>query len=143
MNNLNFLHSGFINQIAENLLMHYNRKQTDDSDLRTIRNKITATKKQIDECTTAFIEAKSSTLRNNIEDRIASYEKLLDTLTIQKAQLESIKSAKMTKDEALAIAKNYLQFDKFDKKYQRFFIDVLVKKVIAFDDSLVLYFDLA
>ncbi len=134
--------SKYIDQIAEYVLAHYIKRQSNESEMRSIETRISNTKKQIDEYTTAFIEAKNSTLRDNIEAKITDCEKLLDYLKLQKYQLKLEQKARMTKLDAIAIVEKYLDVNEHEHTYRKQFIDATIKKVMCFDDGLVIYYDL-
>ena len=80
--------SRYYDQIAEYVQSHYIKKQSNDSELKSLETRISNVKREIDDCTNAFIEAKNSTLRERIEQKITGCEKLIDVLKLQKAQLD-------------------------------------------------------
>lgn len=134
--------SRYIEPITEYVFAHYSKRFDDDSGLKSVEIKITNTKKQINECTSAFIEAKNLTLRNSIETRIADLEKTLECLLSEKVKIEKTRIKKPTKQDALKIVRMFFDSDMRDKKYQKALIDVFVKKVLCWDDGLAIYFDL-
>jgi len=138
---MNMDHSKYIDQTAEYVLEHYHKRQADNG-LRDVETRIRNTKRQIEDCVTAFVEAKSSTLRESIENKIVDYEKLIETLTLQKQQLEQELKSKMTKEEAIGLVKKYIDVNNFDSHHKSRFIDIMVQKIYSYNDGQVIYFNL-
>ena len=135
-------YSKYYDHIAEYVLSHYVKRQSNDSELKSLQTRISNAKREIDNCANAFIEAKNPTLREKIEEKIASSEKHLDYLKSQKAQLELEKNTNMTKKEALVIVEKYMNVNEQEHAFKRRFIDVTIKKVIVWDDGLTIFLDL-
>lgn len=108
-----------------------------DSDIviavKSIDGKIAKVQRDIDEMTTAFIEAKNALLRANIEKRMNDYEKLIEDLKSQKEQLERERGNQFTENDILEFVADLLQGDPADKDYQKKLIDNLVVKVFVGD----------
>ena len=126
---------------ASDVINHYEKRTSNDG-LKGIEIKIAKAKNDAEGLTTAFIEAKSSLLRANIETQMADLEILLDDLQIQKSQIELERGLKITKQHILLFIAELLQGDENDKEYQRKIIDNLVYKVFISDDNNVVYFNL-
>ena len=133
------INSRYIDPIAEYVFSHYAKLFDDDSGLKSIVVRIANAKKQIDEFTMAFVEAKNTTLRNNIEAKIADLEKTIECLLKEKIKIERARKKRPTKQDALAIVKKYIEFNNFDKRFQKSMLDVVLKKVLCGDDGLVIY----
>lgn len=78
--------------------------------------------------TTAFIEAKDVLLRASIEKRMSEYEKLIDDLESQKAQLERERGLRVTEKDLLAFIAELLKGNPADNEYRRQIIDNFVYK---------------
>ena len=72
---------------ARDTVVYYD-KRTGTDNIKSLETRIAKAHKDIEEMTTAFIEAKSALLRESIEKRMTDYEKLIKDLESQKTQLE-------------------------------------------------------
>lgn len=142
MDNISINYSKYYDHIAEHVLSHYTKRQSNDSELKSLEIRISNAKREIDDCTNAFIEAKNSMLRERIESKIADCEKLIDVLKLQKAQLELEKQSKMAKQDALKIVKKYMDVNEQEHSFKGRFIDVTIRKVILADDGCAIFLDL-
>ena len=117
---------------AKDTIAYYERRTGVDN-LKSIDGKIAKVQRDIDEMTTAFIEAKNALLRANIEKRMNDYEKLIEDLKSQKEQLERERGNQFTENDILEFVADLLQGDPADKDYQKKLIDNLVVKVFVGD----------
>lgn len=111
----------------------YYERRTGIDNLKSIDGKIAKVQRDIDEMTTAFIEAKNALLRANIEKRMNDYEKLIEDLKSQKEQLERERGNQFTENDILEFVADLLQGNPADKDYQKKLIDNLVVKVFVGD----------
>lgn len=111
----------------------YYEKRTGIDNIKSVESKIARVQKDIDEMTTAFIEAKNALLRANIEKRMNDYEKLIEDLQSQKKQLERERGKQYTEKDLLEFIADLLKGDPADKEYQKELIDNLVVKVFVGD----------
>ncbi len=111
----------------------YYERRTGIDNLKNIDGKIAKVQRDIDEMTTAFIEAKNALLRANIEKRMNDYEKLIEDLKSQKEQLERERGNQFTEKDILEFVADLLQGNPADKDYQKKLIDNLVVKVFVDD----------
>ena len=72
---------------ARDTIAYYD-KRTGADNIKSLDSRIAKARKDIEEMTTAFIEAKSALLRETIEKRMTDYEILIKDLESQKTQLE-------------------------------------------------------
>ncbi len=114
----------------------YYEKRTGADNIKSIEGKIAKVQRDIDEMTTAFIEAKNALLRANIEKRMNDYQKLIEDLQSQKAQLERERGRQFTEKDFLTFIADLLKGDPADKDYQQKIIDNLVIKVFVGDNFL-------
>ncbi len=121
----------------------YYAKRTGADSIKSIDGKIAKVQKDIEEMTTAFIEAKNALLRANIEKRMNDYEKLIEDLQSQKAQLERERGRQFTEKDFMSFIADLLKGDPNDKEYQRKIIDNLVVKVLVGDGDTVVYINLS
>lgn len=129
-------------EVAVNDVLSYYEKRTDEVNLKSINAKIAKAKKEVDDLADAFVKAKSQLLQNTIETKMLEYEKLLDDLYYQQAQLELERGYKITKKDLLDFIEELLKGDPNDKDYQRKLIDNLVTKVFVSDGDTVVYFNI-
>ena len=127
--------------IANDVLAYYD-KRTDDSNLISINAKIAAIQADVEKLTDAFVTAKSVLLQNSIEKKMSDYEVLLNDLHAQKVKLELERGFKLTKKDILDFIEHILKSDNTDKDFQKRIIDILVKKVIVYDDHTVVLFNI-
>lgn len=121
--------------VAKDTLAYYDRRTGADS-LKSIETRIAKAHKDVEEMASAFIEAKSGLLRNTIEKKMSEYEKLIDDLESQKAQLERERGLRVSEKDMLDFIADLMNGDPNDKDYQRNIIDNLVYKVFVDDDNI-------
>ena len=121
----------------------YYDKRTGADNIKSLETRIAKARKDIEEMTTAFIEAKNALLRANIEKRMNDYEKLIEDLQSQKAQLERERGRQFTEKDFMSFIADLLKGDPNDKEYQRKIIDNLVVKVLVGDGDTVVYINLS
>jgi hypothetical protein len=129
-------------ELAADDIIAYYEQRTGDDGLKGIELRIARAKTEMDEIATAFIEAKSSSMRAIIERRMVDCEILLKDLTSQKAQLELERGLKITKQDIIAFVTELIQGDPNDSEYRRRIIDNLVFMVYVYDDSVVVYLNI-
>lgn len=117
---------------VKDTLAYYDRRTGIDN-IKSLESKIAKVQKDIDEMTTAFIEAKNALLRANIEKRMNDYQKLVEDLQSQKKQLERERGKQYTEKDLLEFIADLLKGDPADKEYQKELIDNLVIKVFVGD----------
>ena len=117
---------------VKDTLAYYDRRTGIDN-IKSLESKIAKVQKDIDEMTTAFIEAKNALLRANIEKRMNDYQKLIEDLQSQKKQLERERGKQYTEKDLLEFIADLLKGDPADKEYQKELIDNLVIKVFVGD----------
>ena len=129
----NFLSDEKNVKLAVKDTINYYERRTGIDNLKSIDGKIAKAQKDIDEMTTAFIEAKNALLRANIEKRMNDYEKLIEDLKSQKEQLERERGNQFTEKDILEFIADLLKGNPADKDYQKKLIDNLVVKVFVDD----------
>ena len=127
--------------IANDAIAYYD-KRTDDSNLKSINAKIAAIQADVEKLTDSFVMAQSTLLRNSIEKKMADYEVLLNDLHGQKVKLELERGFKFKKEDILDFVKGIRKTDNTDKDFQKRIIDILVKKVIVYDDHTLALFNI-
>ena len=120
----------------------YYEKRTGIDSIKSIEGKIAKVQRDIDEMTTAFIEAKNALLRANIEKRMNDYQILIEDLQSQKAQLERERGRQFTEKDIMEFIADLLKGNPADKDYQRKIIDNLVTKVFVGDGYITAHFRL-
>ncbi len=128
--------------VAVTDVLNYYEKKTDEVNLKSINTKIANVNKEVEKLANAFVEAKNALLQKTIETKMNEYEKLLDDLLFQQAQLELERGYKITKKDLLDFVAELLKGDINDKEYQRKIIDNLVSQVFVSDDNTVCYFNI-
>lgn len=123
-------------RVAVRDTLKYYERRTGADTIKTIEGRIAKVQRDIDEMTTAFIEAKNALLRANIEKRMNDYQKLIEDLQKEKRQLERERGKQFTEKHILAFIADLLKGDPTDKDYQRKIIDNLVIKVFVGDGFL-------
>ena len=126
--------------IAITDVLSYYEKKTDESNFKSINSKIAKINKEVEELTDAFVKAKSELLQKTIETKMTEYEKLLDDLYYQQAQLELERGYKITKKDIVNFITELLHGDEKDKGYQKKIIDNLVNKVFVSDKKTEVFF---
>ncbi|MEG1751929.1 MAG: recombinase family protein [Clostridia bacterium] len=129
-------------EIAITDVLDYYDKKTDECNLKSINTKIAKTNKEVEELTDAFVKAKSGLLQKTIEIKMKEYEKLLDDLYYQQAQLELERGYKITKKDIVEFIGELLQGDEKDKEYQKKIIDNLISEVYVSDNNTICYFNI-
>jgi len=79
----------------------YYDKRTGADNIKSLETRIAKARKDIEEMTTAFIEAKSALLRESIEKRMTDYERLIKDLESQKTQLEYERGLQVSENDIL------------------------------------------
>ena len=130
-------------EVAIEEVLNYYEKRTDEVNLKSINAKIAKTNKEVEELADAFVKAKSKLLQNTIEIKMQEYEKLLDDLYYQQAQLELERGYKITEKDLLDFIQEILKGDPNDKDYQKKLIDNLVSQVFVSDDNTIVYFNIS
>ena len=121
--------------VVKDTLAYYDRRTGADS-IKSIETRIAKAHKDVEEMANAFIEAKSSLLRATIEKKMSDYEKLIDDLESQKAQLERERGLRVSEKDLLDFIDELMDGDTANKDYQRKIIDNLVYKVFVDDDNI-------
>ncbi len=93
--------------------------------------------------TTAFIEAKNALLRASIEKRMNDYEKLIEDLQSQKAQLERERGKQYSEKDLREFIAELLKGNPDDKDYQKKLIDNVVTKVFVGDGFTIVHMNIA
>lgn len=120
--------------VVKDTLAYYDQRTGADS-IKSIETRIAHAHRDVEEMANAFIEAKSSLLRATIEKKMSDYEKLIDDLENQKAQLERERGLRVSEKDLLDFIAELMDGDIADKDYQRKIIDNLVYKVFVDDDN--------
>jgi len=128
--------------IAASDVIAYYEQRTGDDGLKSIETRITNARKEVEDLTNAFIEAKSGLLRASIEKKMPELEILLHELTLQKSRIELERGLKVTKQHILSFVAELLKGNENDKEYQRKIIDNLVYRVYIYDEHYVVYLNL-
>ena len=131
-----------VERIADDMVAHY-EKRANGEGLKSIEVRIAKAKAEIEEMTTAFIEAKSGSIRASIEKRVADCEILLDDLQTQQAGLELELGFRITKRDITAFIMELINSSEDDKDFQRIVIDNLVNSVYFSDGNIVVYFNIS
>ena len=124
-------------QIAVRDTLKYYDNRTGADNIKSLETRIAKAHKDIEEMTTAFIEAKSALLRESIEKRMTEYEILIKDLESQKTQLEYERGLQVSESDLLDYIAELLKGDPADKDYQKQLIDNLVYKVFIDDDNII------
>lgn len=119
---------------ARETIAYYERRTGDDG-IKSIETRIRQAQAQVEDLTNAFIEAKSSLLRANIEKKMTEYEKLLADLQATKSRLLLERGHSFTTKDILQFIAELLKGNPADKDYQRKIIDNLVFMVYIYDDE--------
>ncbi len=122
-----------VRKAVRDTLAYYD-KRTGAENIKSLDSRIAKVRKDIEQMTTAFIEAKSALLRESIEKRMTDYEKLIDDLEKQKTQLEYERGLQVSESDLTDYIAELLKGDPADKDYQKQLIDNLVYKVFVADD---------
>ena len=130
-------------EVAVDEVLKYYEARTDERNIKAIQSKISHIHAKVKKLTDAFVNAKSSLLRNNIETEINEYETQLEKLTLQQAQLELERGYQITREDLLEFITELLKGDRKDKEYQRQIIDHLVHRVYVKDDYTIIYFNIS
>ena len=124
-------------EIAVRDTLKYYDKRTGADNIKSLETRIAKAHKDIEEMTTAFIEAKSALLRESIEKRMTEYEILIKDLESQKTQLEYERGLQVSESDLLDYIAELLKGNPADKDYQKQLIDNLVYKVFIDDDNII------
>ncbi len=127
-------------KIAVRDTLAYYEKRTGIENLKAIDGQIAKIHRDIEDMTTAFIEAKSALLRASIEKRMTDYEQLIEALESQKAQLERERGLQFTEKDLQAFIADLLKGESDDKEFQQKIIDNLVSKVFVGDGYISVHF---
>lgn len=139
----NFLSEERNVKVAVRDTLAYYEKRTGLDSIKSIDGKIAKAQKDIDEMTTAFIEAKNALLRANIEKRMNDYERLIQDLQEQKKLLERERGRQFTKKDLFDFIAELIKGDPNDKEYQKKLIDNFVVRVYVGDDYVYTQLNLA
>ena len=123
-----------VKKAVRDTLAYYD-KRTGADNIKSLETRIAKAHKDIEEMTTAFIEAKSALLRESIEKRMTDYERLIKDLESQKTQLEYERGLQVSENDLLDYIADILKGNPADKDYQRKIIDNLVFAVYIYDDE--------
>ena len=121
-------------QIAVRDTLKYYDNRTGADNIKSLETRIAKAHKDIEEMTTAFIEAKSALLRESIEKRMTDYERLIKDLESQKTQLEYERGLQVSENDLLDYIAHLLKGNPADKEHQKQIMDNLVYKVFVADD---------
>ncbi len=122
-----------VKKAVRDTLAYYD-KRTGADNIKSLETRIAKAHKDIEEMTTAFIEAKSALLRESIEKRMTDYERLIKDLESQKTQLEYERGLQVSENDLLDYIADILKGNPADKEHQKQIIDNLVYKVFVADD---------
>lgn len=123
-------------------VLKYFDSRTDENELKSIRKRIADIQAEADAAANAFIEAKSSLLKQRLEKRMQECEMLLADLEKVKARLILERGQKLTEQDIISFVKIILQGDVEDLEFRRQLIDNLVYKVYVSDDDTYIYFNI-
>jgi hypothetical protein len=98
--------------------LRYYAQRTDEESIKSVDAKIVNAKKDIEEMTNSFIQAKSQLLRDNIEKKMLEFEVLLDNLLMQKAKLEIERGFNIGEQDLLKFIKEILSGDPTKEDYK-------------------------
>ena len=113
-----------------NDVLKFHETRTDESQIKSIRKRISDIQEEADAAANAFIEAKSPLLKQRIEKRMQECEILLNDLEKLKTQL------------ILEKGKNLTEKDIIDIEFRKRLIDNLVYKVYVSDTDTIIYFNI-
>ena len=131
-----------VKQIADDMIAYHNSK-TDTGILRSLEVRIANTQKDMEDTTTAYIQAvatKNSLFEAGCQKRMNELAVLLDDLQEQHLRLEIEKGDCPTYPKILAFIEEYIEGDITDKAFQKRVIDNLVNAVYVYDSQTVVYF---
>lgn len=127
--------------ITQDVLKYFDSR-TNENEIKSIRKRIADIQAEADAAANAFIEAKSSLLKQRIEKRMQECEVLLADLEKVKARLILERGQKLTEQDIVSFVKMILQGDVNDIEFRRRLIDNLVYKVYVSDDNTYIYFNI-
>ena len=127
--------------ITQDVLKYFDSR-TNENEIKSIRKRIADIQAEADAAANAFIEAKSSLLKQRIEKRMQECEVLLADLEKVKARLILERGQKLTEQDIVSFVKMILQGDVNDIDFRRRLIDNLVYKVYVSDDNTYIYFNI-
>lgn len=106
-------------ELAASDTIRYYENRIGEESLKSIETRIASIRKEVEQQADAFVKAKSSLLQAAIEEKMQSYEMLLDDLTKEQAKLLIEKGNVLTKQEILDFIAELLNGNPNDKEYQR------------------------
>lgn len=127
--------------IVKDVLNYYDQR-TDETQIKSIRKRISLIKEEADEAANAFISAKSQLLKDRIEKRMQECELLINDLENQKIQLELERGRRLTADDIKEFANMILKGDLNDIEFKRRLIDNLVYRVYVSDKKTIIFFNI-
>ena len=123
-------------------VMKYYESRTDEKELKSIRKRIADIHEKANAAAMAFIEAKSSLLKQQIEIQMQEYEVLLNDLEKLKTKLTLERGHRLTEQDIASFINLILQGDVNDLEFRRRLIDNLVYKVYVCDDKTYVFFNI-
>lgn len=127
--------------IVKDVLNYYDQR-TDETQIKSIRKRISLIKEEADEAANAFISAKSQLLKDRIEKRMQECELLINDLENQKIQLELERGRRLTADDIKDFVDMILNGDLNDIEFKRRLIDNLVYRIYVSDKKTIIFFNI-
>lgn len=132
----------FLQKIADDMIAHHGRR-TDTAVIKSLETRIANTQKEMDDTTTAYIQAVSmqnSLFMTSCDKRMKELAALSEDLQKQLAKLERERGDCPTYEKIFAFAAEFTSGDPHDKAHQKRVIDKLVNAVYVSDKRSVIYF---
>ena len=123
-------------------VLTYHEQRTSNTEIKSLETRIAKAHIEVDDLTNTFITAKNELLRTKIEQKMDELQIYIKDLEMQKAQLESERGIKLTRQDLLDFIADLLNGDENDKLYQKRLIDDLVYKVFVYDRKVKIFFNL-
>ena len=128
--------------VISDVLAHY-KKKTDESELRSVEVKMHNVQKDIDNATTAYIQAvtiRNELLQKGCESRMQELSALLEDLQNQHSKLSLERGLMLSEKDISSFIAEFINGNIESKDFQKQVIDNLVNAVYAYDSRLVIYF---
>lgn len=131
-----------LQKIADDIIAHHGRR-TDTAVLRSLEVRIANTQKDIDDTTTAYIQAVAAQnilLIDGCDKRMKELAALLEDLNEQHIRLEIERGDVPTQEKIFSFTEDLVDGDVNDKAFQKRVIENLVNSVYLYDKQTVIYF---
>ena len=131
-----------VQKIVDEMRAHHERR-TDTAILRSLEVRIASTQKEMDDTTTAYIQAvatQNSLFMTSCDKRMKELATLLEDLQTQYDKVETERKKALTDEEVFAFIAEFTNGDPHSKAHQKRVIDKLVNSVYLADNRIIIYF---